>query len=1493
MVTSTTFRDNPFFIHYGKTVDQCFGKDMAVGSPISVFPALIQGVDYSSESGQSTHKSLADYADKTQMRLFEEKVNRLREALLDEEQKLGSSSHTPITQKLKEFRNGLAQGSEAMLEENPFFELTALIYQISMKAMRQAFVAEQKDVDVDMPRAITTSRSLAHIWGRGGALMPLKQKLNETLAKVASVGKIGFGLLLFVGSTLTTAKGVVDLVQLPAFVEMFGDGLLGSEHEEARTALSLFIGLVLSSVILDFKSRLFQGMAETGAVFKGFWNAFKLYPRWVFISCFLTMISIWTNYDGIVLLMSKTQDLSYQWKKIEKQVDSALGDPENLDPDNPDSLNDLKAALAKKADLALKKFEMVPEDEMSGAASSGIASKGPRYWAKYYIIHGGFKLGTNDVAHSYKNTWFVQKIDIILHRSNLDLSTSLADKIAAIQTKYNNHLDQCQTSVHEGMADLGSKMVLDSYSLKKLTTLFNLEAYHINDSVQNVVKHLEANKERFAETAKEINELAKNYIELLRKIDKIGTPANNEYIIDVNIDIPKVEAIDQLKQGEIPKAKRRGLAELKDLLLDRHGSIIGGGILFLILFVAIFMDMSDPILYSAMVARWGRKDRHFLKENMKRFVDWEEKYVTNLRSFFVKPDVQPLLPKLTCPRNLVFRNGYNHFLEDMDSRVKDSSTRNFVERFSFWFQDLFVNTRMIHVGEYNARQTVVRTLIQERERYAPRLIDKIFKGLSPDFVPGRDNFDLIFKSVAKASDQDESDFFAALNTYIPGSSPTDTLVYREPKIENAQINQNKSGLMNSFVGVVLRNIKDFFHKVFNKGLIDPVPASPLTRISWIKSVAKAQVQSSADINYLSQFTPDLENWLVQKRFPVIQQEILDPLDTVLSQIPNMKALDAALEITATQKQYQHLKGVLTEVLGLSIFRGFHLQKNTLANILDSSGVDEARAVFLSREMEVAALETVIDKVESHLSRTYALVKTLVEEQNPIVFTLTKIRRDYLSPINTILNRLHNRPLIEESLGVKNLTAQIVSCEKFMLQLWDENAADNENDTSKVSVNYDIKQTETNPIINFFFCNKESVEFTLLDEIKRLENTMAQTHKRLNAIIFTLTFIDKLSVKVLTQVDNCANIVNQILESDQHQQIHDQTRSEEDQKKVNFLDDNRLFFRSIPMQLKTIKSKITQLLKDPSLSEPYNVELFRKLDNQVFKLHNFLKGSLDYLEDRRDGIGLSAALAQVSPQFAGKEPEQTITGKLSTAPSQSQTKQICLSIKEMLEKISLKEWDMLKLPIPPQKGLAVMKQNKQFIDKAWIDVEDISYSVEQLNSEQNSADEEKNKLEQLQGRAEALLEKLKTIYEQISQPFFADRRLENDSNLTEEQKAEKRAEQQLFRKEQPEFCQQPAPNSRRSNERVHLTSPIALTTIVGNHEIRGEIADVSVNGLCIKSDKHPTDIPSDSQALFKFENEKSGKEFPCRVVRVSGNMIIVTINQDLESDFSKLVRTFII
>jgi hypothetical protein len=202
----------------------------------------------------------------------------------------------------------------------------------------------------------------------------------------------------------------------------------------------------------------------------------------------------------------------------------------------------------------------------------------------------------------------------------------------------------------------------------------------------------------------------------------------------------------------------------------------------------------------------------------------------------------------------------------------------------------------------------------------------------------------------------------------------------------------------------------------------------------------------------------------------------------------------------------------------------------------------------------------------------------------------------------------------------------------------------------------------------------------------------------------------------------------------------------------------------------------------------------------------------------------------------------------------------------------------------------MQQNKMLIDKAWLDVEGIIYDLEQLDAVDNTQAEKLTALATLQSRAEKLMSRLTTVHDQLSRPFFADRRQEAESDLTDEEKKEKR---RAAAQQQPDLCQKEVQCSRRDNERVAVTSSISLKTVIGKNVITGEIADVSVNGICMKTKEPPTNLQTDAQATFQFEKDRNSTTFSCRVVRVSGNMIILNIAADQESSFSKLVRTYIV
>ncbi|MEO5349282.1 MAG: hypothetical protein H7836_06525 [Magnetococcus sp. YQC-3] len=1222
--SSTIRRDNPLFIRYGSLVERCFAANAPVGAPLSLFPAVGRSVH---EEGRGSRKGLEGHADPGEVAAAQKTVDKLRAALLAEAQGHDEKSRReqPVTRQLHDFRVGLQQGKEVMLEENPFYELTGLFYRINLTAMKNGFSATQREVAGNPPRPITVSRSYRHIWSSDNSVTSLGQKWWETIGKVGSLGKLLVGLLLFAGSTVTTAKGVVDLVQLPEFINIFGDRLAGGANESLRISFSLWVGFALSSIILDYKRHLFLGAAESGRVFHGFYKAWRRHPRWVIIAAFLTMVSIWTNYDGIVLLTTKTEDLAHQWRSIEQQVSSAMGDARKQDTEHPGSLRDLHAALHKKADAAIVRFKKVPEDEISGIASSGMASAGPRYFAKRFIIEGSYAPGRNDVARVYKNTPLAGQIDIMLRRSGLDLSLPLEEKIKRILAEYDLAFRQSEAAVQEKMAALSSKMTFRDYSLEELTTMFNLESYHINEGVQGIVAHLEENKYAFARAAQAINQLAESHIALLRDVDKVGIPTNNNYSIEINIGIPRLDAIDRLKQGGIPLAKRRNLVELKEIMLERYGMFLGGTFLFLILFMAIFMDLSDPILYSAMVARWGRRDRHFLDENVKRFQEWEEEYVHNLHRFLVRSDVLALLPKLPTPKNHLFHHLYNYALEEVEPRTKDPSSRGWWERARFWFLGLFSDSRIEYVEGYNARQTALMRSLREPELYAPRLLAVVFPGLLEPVRIGVDHFDTLFEKIHARMKRNERLFERDLLRYAPASLLAEqvTATAEESSLPGWLLASGRAFQGTGLYHGLLR-VRAGLYWLFWKPVDPPNPTFPLTRISQLRALALSRHKSRSHINQLADFVPSLRYFLRDRLF-VIKNNLLQPLVETLTKIPNGEMLVYSFRIGELQTEYAHLEQGLVEVLGLSQFQGIQISEQMVQTIVEQSEIDEIVGIYLRRDTKINALEQRIGKLEFRLARAYKLIKDLVEGQDTLIFTLTRIRREYLSPINTALSKLQTRARIEEALGLHKMRDDLAIIENCLLELWDPSVR-------PIAIAQDVGSAGLGAIINLIRRNSAAGrEFDLVAYVKQLEERIAHVYQQLDTAIYQLGLVDKITANTLHFLDDAVILVQDIFAKDEALQAYPLSARISEQKKFDFLEENRLFFRTVSLQVDALRARVNTLDMGDCLLGSHGMDLARDQEKQAIMLRYFLKNSLDFLEGRRDSVGLSASLAELQPR----------------------------------------------------------------------------------------------------------------------------------------------------------------------------------------------------------------------------------------------------------------------
>jgi hypothetical protein len=1221
--------DNSFFVHYGRLSERCFSGNLKPEEPISFFPDMVTGIQADHDSEQ-TIKDLPNYANADQLTKVKKVADRLRHALLTESKGQGSKLIAPATtQKFDVFRKGLAQGSEAMLSENPFYELTVLIYQLNMSAIKNAFAASQKNAGVHLPQAMKVSRSLNYLWGREGSMIRLEDKMRETFGTFFSIGKIILGLVLFVGSTLTTAKGVNDLVQLDAFVALFGDFFLGEKHETFRLVLTLTVGVVLSSIILDFKDRLFQGVAETGKVFQGFIDAFKRFPRWMLLSLFFTAASIWTNYDGIVLLFSKTQDLSYQLDVIQERVGRALGDPKDIDMDNPDSLSDLKGLLEQKIATSTKQFNKVVDDEMSGVASSGIASKGPRYWAKYYIIHGGYKPGKSDVVRELKNSKFNRNLDKMLQRSDLDLTISLQEKLQRIQKMYNSQFEQMEPAVRQRTEALAKKMTLQSYSIDEITALFNLEAYHVNHSVQDVVALLEKNKKEFGAAAQEINLLVQSHIDFLRKVDKVGIPTNTEYTIDVRIEIPRVEAIDQLNQSKIPMAERRSVMELKELLLARYGTAVGASMLFWILFIAVFMDLSDPIFYSTMVARWGRRDRHFLQENIKRFQVWEDEYIQVIRSFLARPDVRAAMPQLPCPRTPVLHWIYHQYLESLAPFVKDYIRLTRREKFRFWFLGLFSTTRIRYAEVYNARQSMTRKILSDPGSLLPPLLNRLYGDLFYPFAIGQDHFDSMHDRVSKKMTKDEDKFLHEIEEI---SKIIDELYTLEPELltvsRNMKLHHKILAMMHSSGGGFNlreknRLLSDILYKLFSMPISRSDFDFSLTRNNWLVDQAVLQKKSISYVDSLTPFRPDLTK-ILSEVLPRIKKEVLFPLLNALDDIPNNEDLKRVLKVQKSNDECVGFERELLCVLGMSSGQGLRIDNALFRNVMENSSIAEVPAVFMTKESDVEVFELKIARSEARLKTALTAVTRLLLERKKTVSILTRIRIDYLRPLASILEKFNNSDLIEEAVGLYILDRELSSLDNFIISLWGSVRP------GHVAVDPGTEEENgvglgADMILTQLGMEGSDEEFSILEIATKLEEKMAAMKKDVESKVFLLTFLDKTIDKTDAMISESFKSIADMFVQEGKLVADQGVQGAGKEERLNFIIDHNLFLQSAPLFLEASR---TQLLAISNLSELIStgqVESLRLLESQIFKIHNFLDSTLSYLRGDRGQSGINAPL----------------------------------------------------------------------------------------------------------------------------------------------------------------------------------------------------------------------------------------------------------------------------
>ncbi|MBF0135749.1 MAG: hypothetical protein HQL65_05875 [Magnetococcales bacterium] len=262
---------------YGRMVVNLFSHEVNPDDLICLLP--IQNRDHIScmESYQEFFLHAQEKWSETlqAVAVLRDKVTEERLSIAEADPTQVNEVRTPLLDQLSVFESSLNSGDEGNIIDNPFFILTQMVFQLNMQAAHGTF----KDI---------VKGTVSEFCGRGTSAVSSKFHIKPFLSVV-----------FFILSSWATFHGVHEFFQTSAFQNILATLSVEISGETSRQVIGMVVGFFLSLVVLDFKSRLLQEIAEKEQFWGGLVHLFKMKPRWVFLAVVLTFVSIHANYHGL------------------------------------------------------------------------------------------------------------------------------------------------------------------------------------------------------------------------------------------------------------------------------------------------------------------------------------------------------------------------------------------------------------------------------------------------------------------------------------------------------------------------------------------------------------------------------------------------------------------------------------------------------------------------------------------------------------------------------------------------------------------------------------------------------------------------------------------------------------------------------------------------------------------------------------------------------------------------------------------------------------------------------------------------------------------------------------------------------------------------------------------------------------------------------------------------------------------------------------------
>lgn len=1075
---------NPLLETYGTVVDGYFAPGKAPHDPVTLFPgsnALLDEPPYQPDlahfnPGPVAMEAIQNTVD-TLRSLLEKEA---KEALQQGDQKKKSDNIADkiravrgqaegiqqVQFHLKAFRAALRNGDESLLKGNPFYTLTKLIFRHNTNGALTLFGSLLAELASNAPETVGQSGALQTIWRT--KTLSILAKLTTSIRTLFRHSKLLLDGTLFFVSAFTSYRALIALLQNPNHTEWFARYFTPTQGETVQIMLATLGALALSTIILDLRARLLQGAAEMGAVFAGLWAAFLVQPRWIVFALSLTVLSVKTNYDSIAILFSTGGHLSAQLTQIQQQVEQVLGRPGNTI--HPRSLYGFQAQLQTAVTEVGSKFALIPDKELAGKDPR----KGPRYWAKYFVINGGFVLGSTDIAHSFRSAAYVRSMDQQLQDSGIPFDLPVAQKLQTIAALYTTDLEKTAAIVQQHMGELDRLMQVGSLSIPTMKKIYTFDVRQINHHIQEIISALNNNRAKFDQVVQALDALSERYIRFLSQLDQ-SSASHFESLRFINHLSEQVDIPWENLPATVERPDQRSFAELFTFLREQYGHSSGNGMLAFILFLSIAIDWLPIILFGRTAARQGITDAQMADELLNYMKEWEDAFVELAKSFFYRPAIQQTFHGLTFPNETGVRNAFYKVLELIDPNVRDLQDQHTVDQRRTWLRNLFVQPRTLYTMGYNARAGAIEKFLSHKDFYFPLLIQHLFPGLpygkKAQHLLEEGTFLAFYRQTETGQTRDKEQFTAELkamgndereegrHTAEPNQERASEGIFSQVREKwlaqikriSLSIPSRKKVEVDHWTAMVQQAashqptpspkrtemaqpsahpsqqaVNILLHKVLEQAFREPFPSFPHTRRAWFGTISSVNEESLEDLDTLHDFIPDFVKMLkkvMTNTLPIIQ-ESLEPLEDICARFPEQCA---AHGIEGTEELKEQFRALEKESLGMWGACVSHLLGDGTANIPMQAQDNPELAGLLSAGGDISQFYDRIHTLMEKAKESAQLAKSVEETiKTTINHALIEIA-DLCDSINQMITKINilsldlrkQRPLPHLKLRVLN------------------------------------------------------------------------------------------------------------------------------------------------------------------------------------------------------------------------------------------------------------------------------------------------------------------------------------------------------------------------------------------------------------------------------------------------------------------------------------------